>query len=268
MRVLLLSPRTLHFCKRALAHRDAFWMSFCLRYRNRKQKMNWYAKRTRKYLMHCYRAFTLSCFEIGQVALGNAGNGGQICLSHVPPFAQNPDRIFARRQTINYDFWQYNLSASRDRGARLTHNSSRTDILIGGKSGEPFVLALRQNGEFFAVSGLDKLHFGHNGLSIVNLATMPDGSYDDGVAFDIEDDAPVADPQPCSGTALEPLHVAVPGLGEDIQLGVDSPANIGGKPEPLPRGRAGKRDLHVAYIANSNILVNDCIAECNIARHP
>lgn len=268
MSALPLASRSSHVSHDLLTLRDAFGMSFHLRYRNRKEKMDRYAKRTREYLMHCHRTLAFSGFEIGQVALGDAGSGSQISLCHLAPFAQDTDRVFASGQSINDDFRQYNFCASRDRGARLAHNLSRTDILIGSQGCESFIFPLRQNSEFFAVRRFNKLHFGHDSLSIVNLTAIPDGGDNDRVIFDVKNDPPVANAQPRSTTAFKPLHIAVPGFGKNCQLGVDSPPHVCGKTEPLPRGRAGERDLHLGYIAKRYILVKYIIAQCNIARLP
>jgi hypothetical protein len=269
MRLLPLPSRALYLCKRPLAHCDAAGISFRLRYRNRKQKLNRYAKRTRENLMHCHCAFALSGFEIGQITLSDAGSSCQIRLRHIAPYAQYTDRIFASRQPIDDGLGQHYFGTSLNRGAHLTHYPGRTGILIGNQGSESFIFPLRKDSKFFAVRRLDELHFSHEGLSIVNLSAMPDSRDDDGgVAFDIEDNAPVANAQPCPSTAFEPLHIAMSGLSKNRKLGFNSPAHVGGKPKPLPRDRAGERDLHFAYIAKSDILVKHIIAQCNITRVP
>lgn len=265
MMALPLSARTLYLCKCPFAYCDAFGMSSRLRYRNRKQKMYRYAKRTGENLMHCHRAFALSGFEIRQITLGDAGSGRQVRLGHLTPFPQDPNWIFASRQAIDDDLGQHNLIAGRDRGTGVVHDPGGADILVSRLSDKPLVFALWQDSEFFAVRRLDELHLGHDGLSVINLSSIPNGCDDNSAALDIEYDAPIADAQPRPGAALEPLHVALSGLGKYREFGLDPPAHIDGKPKPLPRGRAGERDLHLANIAYCDIGVKKNIAYRNRA---
>jgi hypothetical protein len=92
---------------------------------------------------------------------------------------------------------------------------------------------------------------------------MPDGDDNHSVAVEIEYDAPVSDAQSRPATAFEPFDVAVPCFCENGQLGVNAMTNVGGKRQPLSRGRAGERDLHDPDIAYYDIDVNN-IANCNI----
>lgn len=237
-------------------------INLLVRNRNRQQEIDRHAERAGELLMQRDGTFALSSFEVRQVALRNADSNNQLCLFHLAPFAQNSDRICSSRQAINDDFGQNDLGTGGDGGACVTHDPGRADILADSQSGKPIVFALRQNGEFLATRGLDELHFGHDALSIINFAAMPDGGNNDGFALDIKYDAPVDNTQPRSGSALEPLHVAMCGLGEYRKFGLNSPAHIGGKTEPLARSRAGERDLHPSDIAEHDSFVKGFIALC------
>lgn len=244
---------------------DAASVCLLARDRNRKQEFDRHSERAGNLLMQRDGTFAFSSFKVRQVALSNADLNNKLGLSLALPLTQDADGIFAARQTIDDDLGQHDLGTGGNCGARLAHNPGRTDILIGSQSDKPIIFPLRQNGEFLAVRGLDELHFGHNNLSIINFTAMPDGCDDDGVALGIEDNAPVTHTQPRSCTALEPLHIAVPSLGKDRKLGIDSPPHVGGKPKPLARSRAGKRDLHSGYIAYSYIKIKAIIAQCNMS---
>src|SRR5439155_22107417 len=119
---------------------------------------------------------------------------------------------------------------------------------------EPLVFALRKNRKFLPTRDLDELNLGHDGLSIVNLASMPDGGNDDGIALDVKDDAPVASTQPRTSASLETLHVTLSPPRERQQLGIQPPTHIDGQTEPLACGASGKGDLHGGNIAECNLL--------------
>jgi hypothetical protein len=64
-----------------------------------------------------------------------------------------------------------------------------------------------------------------------------------GVAFDREQDAPIAGAQTHSGCAFERLHIAVAGLRKNLQFEVDLRACGTGKFAPLADGGGSKLDL-------------------------
>ena len=263
MSALSLASASPHILYDSLVFSDTAGISLFVRYRDGQQEFYRHAKRSGKLLMQRDGAFSLAGFEIGQVTLCDANRRHEFGLSRALPFAQDADRIFASRQAIDDELGQHNLGTGSDCGARLAHNSGRTDILVGRQSGEPFVFALRQYGEFLAVGRFDELHLVQDSLSIVNFATVPNGSNDNCVALDVEDHPPITHPQPRPSTALEPLHVALSGLGKDSELAVDATPHIGGQSKPLARGRAGERDLHKWNIAHCDNSVKSDIALCD-----
>jgi hypothetical protein len=104
------------------------------------------------------------------------------------------------------------------------------------------------------------LNLGHIALSFFDFASVSDGNDNDCVSLDVKDDAPIADAQPRTGSALQPLYVPLPRLRKRHEPGFEPPSHIGGEAEPLARGRCGPNDLHGLYIAYCDIYVNDNIA--------
>lgn len=257
-----------HFPGHILSLGEACRFGHFVRHCNGQQKMNRHVERAGELLMQRDRPFAFSCFKVGKIALRDTNGDREFGLYPLAPLAQDTDGIFARRQSIDDGLGQHDFCTGCDRGTRIAYDPGRADILPGSQRGKPVEFAFWQNGEFLTARRLDELHFAHAGLSIINFTTMADGSDDDGIALDIENDAPVANAQPRPATTLEPFHVAVSGFGKNSKLGLDSPAHIGGKAKPLPRDRAGERDLHVACIAESYIFVKHNIAKCNITRLP
>ena len=246
---------------------DTFGFGCLVRHRDRQQEIDRNPKYASKLLMQRDRALALSCLEIGQVALGDADRDRELGLCLSAPVAQDANRIFAGGKPINDGLGQQDFRSGGDGTACLSHNSCRPGILAASQRGESLVFTFRQDSEFLAFCRSDELDLGHRGLSIVDLASMSDGSDDQRLALDVEDHAPVANAQPRSRTALEPLHVSLTGLGKSLQFGFDPSPNVGGKIEPLPRGRAGERDLHKLYIADRDT-VRKHIAECDGAVRP
>src|SRR5262249_38521163 len=209
----------------------------------------------------------LSRFEFRQIALGDASGHRQLGLRHVAPFAQDADGILPGRQPVACSLGPHDLVRRRRRRTGPAYDSGRAFVLANARR-ESLVLTLWQDGQLLASHGLDELNFGHDGLSIVNLASMSDGSDDDGVALDVEHDAPIADAQPCPSTPLEPLYVALTGLREGRELDIGPSAHVGGKLEPLAGRRGAEGDLHAGNIAKCNIAVEPRIANCNIGEGP
>jgi len=238
-----------------------------LRHRNRQQQMDRRAERAGDLLVQCNGSFALSRFEFRQVALGDASGRRQLGLRHIAPFAQDADGILSGRQPVDHSLGQHDLVARRQRRTRPPHDSGRAFVLANARR-ESLVLTLWKDGQLLAAHGLDELNFGHDGLSIINFAAMSDGSDDDGIALDVEHDAPIADAQPCPATPFEPLYVALTGPREGRELDIDPSAHVGGKLEPLPGRRGAEGDLHAGNIAKCNIAVKIDIANCNIGRRP
>jgi hypothetical protein len=171
-------------------------ISLLVRHRDRQEEIDRYAERASNLLMQGNGAFALSCFEVRQVALGDTNAYHQLGLRPLAPLTQDPDGIFAGRQSIDNRLGQHDLAAGCKRLARAPHDPGSARILTGCQRNKSLVIALRKNGKFLPARELNELNFGHDGLSIVNLAAMPDGGNDDGVALDVKDDAPVAGTQP------------------------------------------------------------------------
>ena len=243
-------------------------ISLLVRYGDRQQKINRHAKRSSNFLMEGNRALALSCFEIGEIALGDADCDRKFVLRHDAPFAQHPNGVLVSRQPIHNSLWHHDLATCRDLFTRVAHDASCTDILIGKELDEPFVFALGKDGEFLAARGLDELDLGHDTLSVIDLSSMTDGDNDKRVTFGIEYDPPVAHTQPGAGTPLKPFDVTLASLCEARKLGVQTPAHISGEIEPLSCRSGGEHDLHGIHIADRDIGVNRCIAYCNIMRCP
>jgi hypothetical protein len=89
---------------------------------------------------------------------------------------------------------------------------------------------------------------------------MPDGSNDNRAIYNVEDDAPVTNPQPRPGIALETLHVALSSLCVCPELVIKPPPHIGREPTPLPGSRSGKDNLHRGYTMECDIIVKTNIA--------
>jgi hypothetical protein len=89
-------------------------------------------------------------------------------------------------------------------------------------------------------------------LSVVNVAAVSDRVNSDGVGFDCEQHAPVADAQPHSGHTFERFHIANTGFRENRQFEIDLPARSSGKLAPLADGGGSKRNLlHIGTSHNA-----------------
>src|SRR5262245_24754043 len=73
--------------------RQASRIGFFLRDRDRQQEINRDAQRTGKLLMKDDGPLALSGFEVGQISLTNSDGYRELCLRHIPPFAQHSNRI-------------------------------------------------------------------------------------------------------------------------------------------------------------------------------
>src|SRR5262249_23002780 len=230
-KISVLSPSAspLHVFYDLSAPREPGGVGLLLGHRNRQQQMDRRAERAGDPLVQRNGSFALSRFEFRQIALGDASGHRQLGLRHVA--------FLPGRQPVDYSLGQHDLVARRQRRTRPAYDSGRAFVLANARR-ESLVLTLWQDGQLLAAHGLDELNFGHDGLSIVNLASMSDGSDDDGVALDVEHDAPIADAQPCPSTPLEPLYVALTGLRDSRELDIGPSAHVGGKLEPLA-GRRG-----------------------------
>jgi hypothetical protein len=89
---------------------------------------------------------------------------------------------------------------------------------------------------------------------------MPDGDNHKSIAFDVEDDAPVADTQSRAIPAFQPLHVPLPSLRKRLKPCRKPSPYVGRKLEPLPCSCSGPKNLHTLSIAKRDIVVNDIIA--------
>ena len=247
---------------------DAGRIGFLLRHRDRQKQIDGHTEFPTDLLMQRYRTLALSCFEIGEIALSDADGDRKLVLRHGAPFAQHPNGVLVSRQPIHNSLWQHDLETGRDPLTRVAHDASCTDILIGKELDEPFVFALGKDGELLAARGLDELDLGHDTLSIIDLSSMTDGDNDKRVTFGIEYDPPVPRTQPGAGTSLKPFDVTLAGLCEARELGVETPAHVGGEIEPLSCRSGGEHDLHGIYIADRDIGVNRRIAYCDIMRRP
>jgi hypothetical protein len=228
------------------------------------QEINRHAEREGDLLMQRNGTFALSCLEVRQVPLGNTNAYDHLGLRHIPPLAQYSDGILAGRQPIDNGLGQHDLLPACKRRARTTHDPGHARILANSQCREPLVFTLGKNGEFLAARGLDELNLGHDGLSVVNLAAMPDGGDYDGIVLDVKDQTPVARTQPHAGTPLETLYFALASLGERQKLGIEPPSHVGGEAEPLTCGRTRKDDLNASSITYCDILVKKDIAHCYI----
>ena len=241
-------------------------ISLPVRHHDLQQEIDRHAERVSNLLMQRNGSFALSCFEVRQVALGDTDAYHQLGLCHIAPLPHDADGIFAGRQPIDNGLGQHNLTAGCERLARAPHDPGSARILTGCQRNKSFVIGLRKNGKFLPTRELNELNLSHHGLSIVNLATMPDGGNDDGVALDVKDDAPVAGTQPRTSASLETLHVALSGPRERQQLCIQPPTLISRKVQPLPRGGGGKGDLHGQDITYCDIYVKCEIAICDYRR--
>jgi hypothetical protein len=260
MSALLKSTSLSHAVDIFLILGDFFRIRFLPRHGDRHQKIDRNAERTSKLLMKKDGSFALSRFKVRQIPLSYANGLRQHGLCKLSPFAQNADRIVARRKPINDGLRQQDLMASRHRRTRLTHQAGGADILIGRQGRKALVFRPGQNGEFLSASGFDELDLIHEGLSIVNLAAMSDSNDNNGISLDIKNDAPVSDAQPRAVLTLQPLHIPLPRLRESCELSLKPSSHVGRKPKPLSRGRRCPNDFHFRYIAFCYILVKQGIA--------
>jgi hypothetical protein len=231
-----------------------------VRHRKRQQQIDRHAERLRSFLMQRYRPLAFSGFEIGEIALCYAYRRNQFDLRHAPPFAQDTNRILARREPVDHPLGQYDFAAGCDGFSRPSHEPRRADVLVGGKGGESLVLALRKHCEFLAARSLDELNLRHLSLSLVNLSPVSYGRDNNSIAFFVKDDAPISDAQTRAGTPLQTLDSASPRSGEIQELRIQTPAHIGRETDPLARCCGRKCNLHEFDIAKSNIFVNQNIA--------
>jgi len=258
--MIALSSWPLH-CQPARALGDAAYISLPLRCRQ--QEINRNAERLSDLLMQHHWAFALSSFEVGQIALSNVDCGSKLGLRHGAPFAQRTNRALVSRQQIDNSLWDHDLATRRDVVARIVHEASGADILVGDELGEPLVFASWKDGELLAARGLDKLNLGHDSLSVVDLASMTNRNNDDRIGFGVEYDPPITYAQPGARTPLESFDVTLPGSCICLELGVEPMAHISGEIEPLTRRSGCQHDLHGADIADRDILVKNCIAYCD-----
>jgi len=77
----------------------------------------------------------------------------------------------------------------------------------------------------------------------VNIAAVSDRVDCDGVGVDREQHTPVTGAQPHSDHAFKRLDVALAGLRERCQFGINLRARSGGEFAPLARGGRSERDL-------------------------
>lgn len=241
-------------------------IGFLLRYRDRQKQIDGHTELPTDLLMQRYGPLALPCFEIGEIALGDADGDRKLILCHAAPFAQHPHGVLVSRQSIHNSLWQHDLETRRDLLTRVAHDASCPDILIGDEPGKPIVFALRKDGEFLAACGLDELNLGHDTLLIIDLSSMTDGDNNDNVTFGIEYDPPVAHTQPRAGTSFKPFDVTLPGLCEARELGIETLAHVIGEIEPLPCRSGSEHDLHDVNIADRDINVNRDIAYCDSVR--
>jgi hypothetical protein len=245
---------------------DAGRIGFLLRYRDWQKQIDGHTERPTDLLMQRYRTLALPCFEIGEIALGDADGDRKLVLRHGAPFAQHPNGVLVSRQPIHNSLWQHDLETRRDLLTRVAHDASCPDIFVGDEPGKPIVFALRKDGEFLAACRLNELNLGHDTLSIIDISSMTDGDNNDNVTFGVEYDPPIAHTQPGAGTPLKPLDVTLAGLCDARELDVQTPAHIIRETEPLSCRGGGEHDLHDNGIANRNIKVNHDIAYCDIVR--
>jgi len=247
-----------------LAFGNTRGIGFLFRHGDRQQEIDRHAESAGDFLVQRDGAFALSAFELRQVALGDAEGCDQLGLRHTAPFAQSPDGILSSRQPIDNSLGQKNFVAGCKRGTRTTHNPGSASILIEGQRCESLIFTLRENRELLAPGGLDELNLGHDVLLVVDFAAMADGSNDKRPSFNVEDDAPVPDPQPRAGIALETLHIALPGLRERPKLVIKPPTHVRRQTAPLTCSSGSKDDLHAGNITECDIYVKEYIAYCDI----
>jgi len=245
---------------------EALTVGLLFRHCDRQQEIDWNAKRAGDLLMQGDGTFAFTRLQVRQIALRDADPDDEFDLSHLTPLPQHTDGIISRRQPIDHHLGQNDLLTAGYCSARATDDSRSTGILAGRQRNESIVFALRKNGEFFAFGGFDELNLVHDGLSTVNLSSMPDCRDDDRPVLDIKHDSPIADPQARSIAPLEALHVALPGPRQGLKLGIEPSADIGGQIEPLTRSRRGEGDFHAKCIAYRNSSVNMFIANCDEER--
>jgi hypothetical protein len=247
---------------------DAGRIGFLLRYRDWQKQIDGHTKCPTDLLMQRYRTLALTGFEIREIALGDTDADRKLVLRHGTPFAQYPDGVLVSRQPIYNSLWHQDLATGRDIFLCVAHDASCTDVLIGKEPDEPLVFTLGKDGEFLAARGLDELNLGHDTLSIIDLASMTENDDNNRIGLGIENDTLIAHPQPGARTPFQSLDVALTGPCEGLELGVESPAHIGGEIEPLPCRSGGEHDLHGADIAYGDINVNRVIAYCDKMGRP
>jgi hypothetical protein len=156
---------------------DAGRIGFLLRHRQK--QIDGHAERPTDLLMQRYRTLALSCFEIGEIALGDADGDCKLILRHAAPFAQHPNGILVSRKPIHNSLWQHDLETGRDLLTRVAHDADCLDIFAGHEPNQPIVFALGKYGEFLAAYGLDELNLGHDTLSTIDISSMTDGDSTD-----------------------------------------------------------------------------------------
>jgi hypothetical protein len=149
-----------------------------LRNRDRQKEIDGHTERPADLLMQGYRTLALPCFEIGEIALGDADGDRKLVLRHGAPFAQHPNGVLVSRQPIHNSLWQHDLETGCDLLTRVAHNACCPDIFDGEPS-KPIVFAPRKDGEFLAACGPNELNLGHDTLSIIDLSSMTDGDNSD-----------------------------------------------------------------------------------------
>jgi hypothetical protein len=236
---------------------------FFSRRHDRQQKVDRHAKSIGELSMKVYRPFTLVRFEVRQISLSDANGIRECRLCHLPPFAQHSNWILVCSKSSNDSFRQQDFMSGFHRCTRLPNQTSGSDILVRRQYCQALVFALGQNCEFLAAGRLDELNLGHVTFSFVDFPAMPDGDNHERIALGVENNSPVADPKSRAISALEPLHVSVPGPGECLKPRLKSSSHVRRKPQPLSRGRSGPNDFHCRDIAYSDIFVNSNIAYCD-----
>ena len=246
---------TLQFSDRRLSTRNARGAARSVRHRNGQQEINRHAERLRDFLMQRHRPFALTRLQLGEIALSYSDRRDQLDLRRAAPLAQDANRILSGREPVDDRLGQHDLAPGRDGVTCLLHKPCGANLLVGSLLCEPLILALRKNCEFHSVRNLDELDLRHDGLLIVNFASMPHRDNNDRITLLVKDDAPVSNSQPRAGTSFETFDVALTCSREGHKFGIESPTHIGREIEPLACCCGRKRNLHRAYIAKSNICV-------------
>src|SRR4051794_23546098 len=127
-----------------------------------------------KFLLQLGRALAAAVFDLGQVILADTNRDSQFALDHVAPFADDPYRIIAIGEAINYRLWQHHLTAFLDGADGIADDPAGCGVFLRlrGKSDQAVVIVARQYREIVSARGMNELHVTFDAVGFSHVASQ------------------------------------------------------------------------------------------------